>query len=303
MGKVAEIPLAEIKPPWILLRPVRKDSLGYMQLRDTIQNGGNNDGLLNSICVRKSLRWPNFYEVVDGMYRLTVYEELGIESIPAILVEMTDEQVLCAQIRANAIRSETTPIEFAKQILRIQASIPGIKMSQMATMVGKSSPWVSQQLSLLELSENIQKKVDRGEIPLLNAYMLAKIPPRLRERYVLPAQTTPVLEFKATIEVLIRRVMEAARNGKLLDKFVTPFVPVPYLKSLKAIMEEMNSPKVGIKANMDKEIKTPIEGWKKALEWAASLDPESQAIQKANSDRRTAEQRIDREKYKRDIEE
>ena len=300
--KIAEIPVAEIKPPWILLRPVRKDSLEFMQLRDAIHNGGRNDGLLNSICVRKSLRWPGFYEVVDGMYRFTVYGDLGIETIPAMIVEKTDEEVLAAQIQANSIRAETTPIEFAKQLLRIKTCIPGIKMSKMATMVGKSAPWVRQQLSLLDLDEKIQRKVDRDEISISNAYMLAKIPSYLREPYALAAQTTPVEEFQATVEVVIRQAMVFAREGKLVDKFVAPYIPVPYLKSLKSVLSEIKNTKAGVKAALDKEIKTPIEGWKKALEWAASLDPESQATQKAAAECRTAEQKIDREKYKRDIE-
>lgn len=273
-----------------------------MQLRDAISNGGRNDGLLNSICVRKSVRWPGFYEVVDGMYRFTAYDDLGIETIPALILEKTDEEVLAAQIQANSMRMETTPIEFARQLLRIQACIPGIKMTKMAMMVGKSAPWIKQQLSLLDLDDKLQRKVDRDEIPLRNAYMLAKIPHYLREPYALAAQTTPVEEFRATVEAVIRRVMVSAREGKLLDKFVAPYIPVPYLKSLKSVLTEMKNPKVGVSAALTGQIKTPIEGWKKALEWAASLDPDSQAIQKFNAERRTAEQKIDREKYKRDIE-
>jgi len=300
---MAEIPLEEIRPPWILLRVVVKSSLEYMQLRDAIHNDGRNDGLLNSICVRTSVRWPGLYEVVDGMYRFTAYEELRIPSIPAIIVEKTDEEVLAAQIQANCLRRETTAVEFARQLLRIKACIPGIKMSVMARMVGKNPTWIKQQLSLLELDPKTQKRVDRDEIPLRNAYMLAKIPPYIREPYTLLAPHTPVEEFQAMTEVVIRQVMEAARNGKLIQHYAVEYKPQPYLKSLKTVLNEIKSRKQAVKAALNNEIKTPLEGWVKALEWAASLDPESQDKQKAAVERRTAEQTIKRDQFTADIEE
>jgi ParB/RepB/Spo0J family partition protein len=300
---VADIPLEEIRPPWIVLRAVEKTSLEYMQLRDAIYNDGKNDGLLNSISVRTSVRWPGFYEVIDGMYRFTAYQELRIPTIPALILEKTDEEVLACQIQANSLRKETTPVEFARQLLRIKACIPGIKMSVMAKMVGKNPGWVKQQLSLLDLDEKTQRRVDRDEIPLRNAYMLAKIPAYIRESYTLLAPHTQVEEFQAMAEVVIRQVMESARNGKLIQNFVVPWKPQPYLKSLKVVLTEIKNRKHAVKAALNKEITTPLEGWVKALEWAASLDPESQEKQKAAVERRTAEQTIDREKYTAEIEE
>jgi len=274
-----------------------------MQLRDASCNDGKNDGLLNSICVRVSVRWPGLYEVVDGMYRFTAYQELRIPMIPAIIVEMTDEQVLAAQIQANSIRRETTAVEFAKQLLRIKSCIRGITMSTLSKMVSKTPTWIKQQLSLLELDDKTQRRVDRDEIPLRNAYMLAKIPPYAREPYTLLASITPVEEFQALTEVVIRQVMEAARSGKLIQNFATEYIPQPFLKPLRVILNEIKSRKFAVKAALNKEITTPLEGWIRALEWASSLDPESQEKQKAAVERRTSEQKIQRDQYRADIEE
>ncbi len=61
------IPLDEIVEPWVVLRPVNRASLEYLELRDSLAAVG----FINSICVRPSTRKPGKVEVVDGLYRYT----------------------------------------------------------------------------------------------------------------------------------------------------------------------------------------------------------------------------------------
>ena len=49
-----EIPLDQIVEPWVVLRIVNRESVEYLELRDSIAH----QGLLNSICVRPSPRRP-----------------------------------------------------------------------------------------------------------------------------------------------------------------------------------------------------------------------------------------------------
>lgn len=151
---------------------------------------------------------------------------------------MTDAEVLAAQIQANAIRRETTPVDFARQMRRIQKLMPDIKISQMAVMVGRRVHWIASTLSLLNLSKENQKRVERDELPLCNAYMLAKIPPSLQKQYVEYAMHMPTAEFEALAQSIVRGVMEAARTGKLEAAFVAEFKPQPYLRPLKRILEK-----------------------------------------------------------------
>ena len=48
------IPLDQIVEPWVVLRVVNRESVEYLELRDSIAQ----QGLLNSICVRPSPRRP-----------------------------------------------------------------------------------------------------------------------------------------------------------------------------------------------------------------------------------------------------
>ena len=100
-----EIPLDQIVEPWVVLRVVNRESVEYLELRDSLAH----QGFLNSICVRPSLRQPGNYEVVDGLYRRAACCELRRPTMPCIVKHnLTDEDVLAIQIQANALRPETT---------------------------------------------------------------------------------------------------------------------------------------------------------------------------------------------------
>ena len=291
------IPLDQINDPWVLLRTVNVNSIEYLQIRDTCRVR-----LLNSICIRPDPRHPGKYEVIDGMYRLTAYRELRKTAIPAIVTNMTDAEVLASQIQANAIRRETTPVDFARQMRRIQKMLPDITMSQMSVMVGREVGWIAKTLSLLNLNVENQKRVERDELPLCNAYMLAKIPPRLQKQYVEYAIHMPVPEFEALAQSVIRAVMEAARNGKLEAAFVAEFKPQPYLRPLKRILEEIETHKFGAEYLLSTACKTPMEAWDAALRWAANMDPASIEKQQKAATKRHQSQRIERDSYQKLIE-
>jgi ParB/RepB/Spo0J family partition protein len=264
----------QIIDPKFLLRLVNKKSVEYLKMLDSIER----TGLWNSICVRPAGdRGPDLFEVIDGFYRLTCCRELRRETVPAIIRHgVTDQEVLAAQIQANALRPETTKVEYAKQLKRIEAAFPGITMPELAVMVGQNPEWVSLQLDLLELSPNIQKLVDRGDIPITSAYMLAKVPLSYQKSLVDPARVMPAAEFKALAAGIIKRFMEQVRQGKLDKRFNDrPFEPVPWYRGHKELLAEINTPSEGPSLLVAVKAMTPLEGFIKGLEWAMHLDPAS----------------------------
>lgn len=269
--EVANIPTDQIIDPKVLLRLVNKRGVEYLEMLDSIAE----TGLWNSICVRPAGdRAPGKFEVIDGFYRLNCCRELGRESVPCIVRHgVTDEQALAAQIRANAVRPETTVIEFARQLKRIQQSRPGITLPEIAVMVNKSGVWVSKQLNLLELPENIQKWVDRGEIPLESAYMLAKVPSRVREKMAMDARVMNTTEFKRKAAGVIKAFMEQVRQGRLDDHFNDlDFAPQPYLRPLREVLREIESQEVAAMLIVAEKAKTALAGFVLALKWVARMD-------------------------------
>lgn len=271
-----EIPTESLVDPWVMLRPVAKDSIEYMELFESLKGVG----FLNSISVRPSSRHPDKYELIDGLWRTMCAREIGFPMVPCIIKHhVSDDDVLALQIQANAIRPETKPIEFARQIRRIQKVRPDITLGELSSMVNKKPNWVRQQLGLLRLDTRTQKSVDRGEINLSNAFMLAKIPPRLRVDFIDEAKLMSQKDFKILAASVIKNFKEAVKHGKLEDYFADDFLAQPHLRKLKDVKSEFEECLEAPLLLTAGGYGTAMEGWKAALEWVLHLDPESQRSQ------------------------
>ena len=271
------VPLDEIVEPWIVLRAVNRSSVEYLELRDSLAAVG----FINSICVRPSKRKPGKVEVVDGLYRYTGACELRLPAVPCIVKhDLTDEDVLAIQIQANALRPETTPVEYARQIRKIMAARPEtMTLAELSVRLHKNPEWIGHQLSLLELIKDAQRAVERGEIPLSAAYVLARVP-RIRQREFLElAQTTPTKEFLPLANAFIKKWRKGIVLGRLAD-LEKEFEPVPHLRNLKDVLAEYQGRQSGGLWLSAAGCKTPVDSWYLALQWVLHLDEPSVSEQR-----------------------
>ena len=267
--QVTMLPPDKLVDPWVLLRPVLQDSIDFLELKTSLDE----KGFLNSISVRPSERKPEFYEIIDGMWRVTAARQLWFKVIPCIIKHgVSDKEVLALQVEANGIRPTTKPAAFAKQLRRLQREYPGITLRHLSSLVNKNPQWVSKTLGLLRLSPELQKVVDRGEISVSSAYKLAAIPPRLRHEYVDLAKTMNIKEFAALATGVVKHYKEAVRQGKLDAFFVDDFKTQPFLKSMKDVQAEAKSLTEAALTIVAEGCKTPLDGWMAALKWALHID-------------------------------
>ena len=144
------IPLDQLVDPPVVLRLVNRESVAYMELRDSLADRG----FLNSICVRPSIRFPGKYDVADGLYRVTAARELRLPGTPCIVKDLTDDDLLAIQIQANAVRPETTPMEYARQIKRIMEARPQATLAEVSSRIIHKSPgWVGEHARALGVAE------------------------------------------------------------------------------------------------------------------------------------------------------
>ena len=265
--KIRTLPVTLIDDPPILLRPVDRTCVEYIELRDSIRARG----LLNSIAVRQV---GDRFQVVDGLHRTTVARELQLDELPCIIKDVTDSELLMLQLSANAVRVETKPVEFARQIRRILKEHPDMKIGEMSVRLNKSAGWIGQQLSLLTLSDRDQLAVDRGEIGLANAYMLAKVPKMARADVREQARHLSTREFKALAAGIIKQFTEQVRKGNLDRRFQAQFEATAYLRSLNDVLGEMQRRGEGPRVIVQESCETPLDGFYAALTWVANLDRE-----------------------------
>ena len=277
MDEVRLIPVCDIIEPRSLLRLVDRDSIEYLELRDSVAQFG----FTASVSVRHA-REPGKYEIVDGVHRFSVARELELPAMPCIVKrDVTDRDLLVLQIQGNAQGVPTKPVEYARRIKAILVSHPEMGIDDLSILIKKSPVWIGVRLGLLELAGEIQKAVDRGDIPIASGVLLARMPKRLQRQHVDQAKTVPSAEFRRLAVAAIKHFEEAVAHGRLEDFYTREFTPQPYLRHLKEIQAELAHHQAGPPLLALLGCTTPLDGFYAALQWFIHLDPESIQAQQA----------------------
>lgn len=300
-GKLKEIPIAAIRESQVALRSVDLENESFIQLVDSIRSRG----VLNAILVREQKdeeSGKTYYGLVDGLQRYTASMRAGRQTIPAIVMDLDDAEVLETQIITNVHRIETKPVEYSKQLIRILALNPLMPVSVLADKLNRSPAWISERLGLVKLDDAIQPLVDEGKINLSNAYALAKLPNEEQASFVDRAISMTPQEFVPTVNQRVKEIRDAKRQGRDPGA-VKEFVPVPFLQKLSALKEELAVGQVAPVLIATTGVKTAEEGFKLGLEWALHLDPLSVEAAKAKAEQRKQEEAAAKERRKAEKEE
>ena len=114
-------------------------------------------GVLQPIVIRQS---STGYILVAGERRYRASVLAGLDSIPAIIRDMTDEEAEDAQLAENIHRKNLTQIEEA---LKIQRDLDRLgSVEAVLEKHQKSRPWLSKMLSLLNLPEQAKRLVNEN---------------------------------------------------------------------------------------------------------------------------------------------
>lgn len=262
------IPIGMIDEPRFILRPVLRQSKEYLELRSSIEQYG----LLTSVLVRPK---GDRYELVGGRWRWTACMELRRESMPCIVRGMNDDEAIALQLQENAVRFETKPVEYANQLKRLLDRSPGMTEARLAKLVSKHPNWIKDRLGLMKLDKPIQLLIDRGEMPVGNAVMLAKIPQQWRLEQVDNACHMATAEFKSLAGAIVKQYMECVRQGKLDARFKTAFKPVAYARKPKEVQAELDDPQIGATLIVSENCKSFLDAYQLGLRWGYHLDRES----------------------------
>lgn len=118
------------------------------------------NGLIQPIIVRKSSVIG--YELLAGERRWRASQLAGMTEIPAIVKELSDDDLLYQAIIENLQRSDLNPIEEATSYQKLISK--GLTHDEIAQIMGKSRPYISNLLPITESSEQTQEAVKAGKI-------------------------------------------------------------------------------------------------------------------------------------------
>ncbi|ROS22057.1 ParB family chromosome partitioning protein [Rathayibacter sp. PhB127] len=119
-------------------------------------------GVLQPIVVRPVTgRKGAKYELVMGERRFRASKAAGLKTIPAVVKDTADENMLRDALLENLHRAELNPLEEASAYQQLLSDF-GITQEALATRLGRSRPQISNTLRLLRLPADVQARVAAG---------------------------------------------------------------------------------------------------------------------------------------------
>jgi len=128
-------------------------------------------GVLQPIIVKKSIKG---YELVAGERRLKASKLANLATIPAIIKEFTDQDMMDIALLENIQREDLTPIEIAEGFKKYIEKT-GLTQEEIAVKFGKSRSYITNLLGLLSLPKSIKNLINKGEITQSHARVLSKL--------------------------------------------------------------------------------------------------------------------------------
>ena len=153
-------------------------------------------GLLQPVVVRPT--GADGYELIMGERRWRATKEAGLATIPAIVRETSDQDMLRDALLENLHRSELNPLEEAAAYQQLLDDF-GCTQEQLAQRIGRSRPQISNTLRLLKLTPAVQRRVAAGVLSAGHARTLvtvenAEVQDRLAQRAVAEGMSVRGLE-------------------------------------------------------------------------------------------------------------
>ena len=162
-GKL-EVPIQSVKPNRRQPRSIFDDE-ALQELAASIRE----IGILQPPVVRRV--GENEYELIMGERRLRAAKLAGLSTIPVIIRETSDNELLREALIENIHRSNLNSLEEAAAYNQMLSDF-GFTHDELAKKIGKSRPVISNTLRLLNLPPSVQKKLTSGTLSMGHARAL-----------------------------------------------------------------------------------------------------------------------------------
>ena len=160
-------------------------------------------GVLQPLLVTYDEQTGN-YTLIAGERRLLAARQAGLDYVPAIVHEASEQQRLELALIENLQRSDLTPLEAAEAYRQLIEDF-ALSHEDIATRVGKSRVAVTNTLRLLKLPANVQQALVDGRISEGHARALLALPTPEAQEAALRAILKQELSVRQT-EELVRKL-------------------------------------------------------------------------------------------------
>ena len=144
------------------------DDVELAELADSIRQ----NGVLQPLLVRDR---GDYYEIVAGERRYQAARAAGLDEVPVIIRDVSDEDVFKLALIENLQRSDLSPLEEAngyRQLIREK----GLTQEELARILSKSRSTITNTLRLLDLPDEVQELVETGRLTAGHARAILAVP-------------------------------------------------------------------------------------------------------------------------------
>src|SRR5918994_4556711 len=160
------------------------------------------------------------FELVMGERRWRAAQQADVETIPAIVRETADHELLRDALLENLHRADLNPLEEAAAYQQMLEDF-GCTQEELATRIKRSRPQISNTIRLLRLPPTVQRRIAAGVISAGHARALLAVEDsasqeRLAERVVAEGLSVRAVEELVTLGEPANRPARRQRQAKLV---------------------------------------------------------------------------------------
>lgn len=154
---VQDMALKELRPnPYQPRKTFTEESIN--DLKESIIN----HGILQPLLVRKSIKG---YEIVVGERRFRAASEAGLETVPVIVKDLNEDEMMEFALIENLQREDLNPIEEAIAYEKLMRHL-NLTQEQLSKRLGKSRPHIANHLRLLHLPKTTRRLIEDGQLSM-----------------------------------------------------------------------------------------------------------------------------------------
>ena len=174
------------------------DPESLQELADSIRA----QGVMQPIVVRPVS--SSRFEIIAGERRWRATQLAGLDTIPAVVRDVSDEAAIAMALIENIQREDLNPIEEAVALQRLQQEFE-LTQQEVAEAVGKSRSTVANILRLMSLQDDVRRLVEHGDLEMGHARALLALEGAEQSRTA-RSVVSKGLSVRQT-EALVRRVL------------------------------------------------------------------------------------------------
>ncbi|MBQ8163832.1 MAG: ParB/RepB/Spo0J family partition protein [Clostridia bacterium] len=187
-------------------------------------------GIIQPLVVR---RVNDSYELVSGERRLRAAKEIGLESVPCVIAQMTEEKSAQIAIIENLLREDLNMFEEA---LAFESLIDtyGITQEQLAKRLSNSQSYIANKLRLLRLDSETRERILENSLTERHARALLKIHDEEQRARILDKIIDEGLNVTRSEELIERAISKDVSIENQEDEQIVQSAKIMPEKSVRA---------------------------------------------------------------------